>query len=232
MTTAQDAYTKVKGSGIFHNGGLKGKKLAKAGPIDFQVWPISDIEGLIWELVQDLIGFTQGIRLEAFQYELNNRIKSLLEAFDKASPIIQGFANVKEAELKRTRKKIEHWIATAKAGISKHDPHIPILITDPENPLFYAAPDKRLENEIAFALIKYIPDNVPDLTIAHRVNELLVMFGKKEARIETLRRSIRDYRHCPDEKLKPEHQDLLKKGTDHIQKYVEKLEKQFAKDKE
>lgn len=223
MITAQDAYIKVKDSGIFHNGGLKGKKLAKAGPIDFQVWPISDIEGLICELVQDLVGFSQGIRLEAFQYELNNRIDYLLEAFDKASPVLQGFAKVKETQLEVIRKKIEQWIKIAKAGIANHDPHTPVIITNPENPLFYGAPDKKLENEIAFTLIKYIPDNVPDLTIAHRVNDLLATFNKPEARIETLRRTIRDYRHCPDEKLKPEHEKLLKNGTYHVQNYLEKI---------
>ena len=97
MVNAQDVYKKVRESGIFHKGGLKGKKFAKTGPIDFQVWSISDLEALIGELAEKIVGFNQGIRLEAFQDELNNRIDSLIEAFDRAIPVLYGFGKVNEA---------------------------------------------------------------------------------------------------------------------------------------
>jgi hypothetical protein len=232
MVNAQDIYNKVRESGIFHKGGLKGKKLAKTGPIDFQVWSISDLDSLIWQLVESIGGFSQEIRLEPFQDELNNRIDSLLEAFDRASPVLYGFGKVNEGHLQEIREKIGKWINKAKAGISNHDIHIPVLIADPGNPLFYCAPDKKIENDIAYTLIKYIPDNVPDLTVAHRVNDLLVTFGKPQAKIETLRKIIGDYRHHPNEKLDPEHEKLLKKGIDHVKKYHEKMAKKVGDDKD
>jgi len=232
MVNAQDIYNKVRDSGIFHEEGLKGKKLAKTGPIDFQVWSISDLDSLILELVQIIVGFSQRIELEAFQDELNNRIDSLIEAFDRASPVLYGFGKVNEGNLQELRDKIVKWINRSKAGISNHDPHIPILIADPGNPLFYCASDKKIENDIAYTLIKYIPDDVPDLTVAHRVNDLLATFGKPQAKIETLRKTIRNHRHHPDEKLDPVHEKLLEKGTDHVNKYLEKMAKKVADEKE
>jgi len=232
MVNAQDIYNKVRDSGIFHKGGLKGKKLAKTGPIDFQVWAISDLEELIDDLAKKIVGFSQWIKLKAFQDDLNSRIDSLIEAFDQAYPVLYGFGNVNDGHLQEIRDKIVEWINRAKVGISNHDPHIPILIDDPTNPLFYLASDKKIENDIAYTLIKYISDEVPDLTVAHRVNNLLAIFGKPQAKIETLRKTIRDYRHHPDEKLDPVHEKLFKKGTDHVNKYFEKMAKKVADEKE
>jgi len=178
------------------------------------------------------MGFSQRIGLEAFQDELNNRIDCLIEAFDRAVLVLYGFGKVNEVNLQEIRYKIGGLINRAKAGISNHDPHIPILIADPGNPLFYCASDKKIENDIAYTLIKYIPDDVPDLTVAHRVNDLLATFGKPQAKIETLRKTIRDFRHHPDEKLDPVHEKLLEKSTDHANKYFEKMAKKVADEKE
>jgi hypothetical protein len=56
---------KIMESGIFYKGGLKGKKLAVAGPPDYQFFPISNLDKLIEILSMDIktikeVGGTQG----------------------------------------------------------------------------------------------------------------------------------------------------------------------------
>jgi len=161
---------KVMESGIFHNGGLKGKILQQTQlgrVISYKVWPISNLPELLAKLTSVM---TVSAEPEKNVKELvSGYFDNLLKAFVTPAALAR-LGGVRKETIGKMKKELEGW---KEKTVKK----IPAF--KKENAL-----------KIAETLIAHLPPKTPDLTIAERANELLAAFGKKETDVQTLRKKI------------------------------------------
>lgn len=161
---------KIMESGIFHNGGLKGKILQQTQlgrVLKYKVWPISNLAELLAKLTSVMtVSAEPDKNVKEF---VSGYFDNLLKAFDKAAPIAR-LGGIRKPTIGKMRKELEGW---KERTIKK----IPTF-------------KKETALEIAETLIMHLPPKTPDLTIAERANELLAAFGKKGTDVQALRKKV------------------------------------------
>jgi hypothetical protein len=161
---------KIMESGIFHEGGLKGrilKKTISGRVLKSQVWAISNL----WEL---LVKLTAIMKVSA---EPERKVKdlvsgyfdNLLKAFVTPAALAR-LGGVGKKDIEKAKKELAGWKEKTIKNIPKFKEKIAL--------------------EIAEILIAHLPPETPVLTIAERANELLAAFGKEGTKVETLRRNV------------------------------------------
>jgi hypothetical protein len=161
---------KIMESGIFREGGLKGKIIQQTqlGRVDKnKVWPISNLVELLTELTA--IMKVSAEPEKNIKKLVSGYFDNLLKAFVTPAALAR-LGGVRKETIEKTKKELTGW----KEKTIKRIPKI----------------KEEISLEIAEALIAHIPPKTPDLTIAERANELLAAFGKKGIEVDTLRKKI------------------------------------------
>jgi hypothetical protein len=161
---------KVMESGIFHEGGLKGKILEQTQlgqVISRMVWPISNLRELLIDLT--VIMGTSGDPEKKTKELISRYFDDLLKAFITPAALAR-LGGVRKGTIEKKKNEMMSW----KEKIIKKIPKI----------------KEETALKIAETLIAHLSPKTPDLTIAERTNELLAAFGKKETDVQTLRKKI------------------------------------------
>jgi hypothetical protein len=161
-------------SGIFHKGGLKGKKLAKAGHPDFITYPIDNLYNFI-------IGIAFGLQLmdrgeEDLRKLIDEAFNDIFKLFEAAAPIVILIGGVRRKSVDAVRKTLNEWKEKTSNRLVEREKEM--AEKGKSDKLFASGQFKHFT--------RHIPDASPNL-IATRVSELLYLFGK-EISPETLRR--------------------------------------------
>jgi hypothetical protein len=157
---------KIMESGIFYEGGLKGKILLQthSGQVrNRKVWPISNLHDLLSELTSVMTFATEGE--EEVRGYVSADFDDLLIAFDRVAPLAR-LGGIKKLTLEKRKQELEGWKekTISKISISK----------------------KQIAPTIAEILITHLPPKTPDLTIAERIKELMAAFNQESRKIRTL----------------------------------------------
>lgn len=161
-------------SGIFHKGGLKGKKLTKAGPPDFIAYQIDNIYNFItWTAFGLQVSF-QGE--DEIRELMDKAFNDILEPFEAAAPIMILIGGVQNKSVDTVRNTLKKWKAKTLTKLIEREKWM--AEKGKSAKLFGSGQFKHFSS--------HIPDAPPNL-IATRISELLKLFGK-EISAETLRR--------------------------------------------
>jgi hypothetical protein len=172
-------WIRIMESGIFVKGGLKGKKLPVAGPPQYYVHQILELEKLVKGIALSLWAFkTEDI--EAFKRKATGSFDRLIEAFDEVAPYAQEFAKIQERVIHNRQAELGKWKTQALITLEN---------TSFDYQYYWKINGPKVAKFIA-ALILYNSPDASDWTIADRVNELFYAFGKTKVNFETLRKAV------------------------------------------
>jgi hypothetical protein len=180
---------RIMQSGIFHKGGLKGKKLTVSGPPNYLVYPIFHLKILIDFLSGDFgqFEFYDGREKEFLKIEkdFDYLIREFDRKFDRISPYLKEYKITKGSEIK-LRNQLVAW--KEKLLKKKNDKGPRIVLGKA-----YYPPKHSIEIYITYRLASFVPD-APALTITNRANDLLEYLGKKRGNSRTLRSIVADHK--------------------------------------
>jgi hypothetical protein len=157
---------KIMESGIFHKGGLKGKKLAVSGPPDFRHYKILNLEILVNILSQNIRRREEGNYPVLYEGDFNRLLKKLAECEGELEKMEEYTGKTVLQDLRSIRTK---------------------LIARQNNILKKANPGSKTSLAMIFLceMSLFVPKS-PALNIAERANELLKVLGKKSVSKRTL----------------------------------------------
>ncbi len=161
-------------SGIFHKGGLKGKKLAKAGPPGYKTYPIDNIYKFITWIAYGLQMTDRGE--DDLRKMMDKAFNDIFKPFDAVAPIVVLIGRVRSESIDAVKKTLMEW----KEKTSNK------LVAREKKMAETGKSDKLFASGQFEHFTRHIPDAPPNL-IATRVSELLYIAGKKSFP-ETLRR--------------------------------------------
>ena len=137
---------KIMESGIFYKGGLKGKKLTVAGPPDYKVLPISNLDGLIEILSIDIKTFKEIGGTQGQKKIIENEFERLKQDFLKLQERLKFHLGTRAAsKAKKMQEQIIFWKGEILKKLVSSHPGL----------------------DLATHILNFVPD-APDLTIADR----------------------------------------------------------------
>lgn len=161
-------------SSIFHKGGLKGRRLAKAGPPDFVTYPIEGLYDFIIGIVIGLQVTDQGE--DEIRELIDKEFQNILSPFNAVVPLVIFLGGAQKRSVYNVRNTLKEWKEKTFTKLVKR---VKEMAEKGKNVKLFAS-----------GLMKHFTSHVPDAPRnlrATRISELLRLFSKEISR-ETLRR--------------------------------------------